>query len=278
MSAQQTIPAETLYWAVLNVSALPPASSAKRREQIGFLFERFLPRPIERVHAAYAPLDADRILACGIDIEKLEPIASLTLTPDAIPDHVAESVGTPPPTDSLNLLTGPFEPPRVRALRRRWLIQLTAAAILAIALLLVGVERRAHAARATAADASDAIVQVHAQVLGLADEPQFSRMTSELRRLRQTRRADGDLMPRDPTPDLAAWLATWPADPPVQTQSIVASPSAMTITTSATTNDEAQALIDALRSPPRWTQAQPSLNRTADGVRIVLRLDAEDDP
>jgi len=295
-----TIPPEALYWAVLDTASLPAASAAKRREQLGFLFERFLPRPIEEIQAAYTQIARHSVLACGIDHERLEHIATITLTPESIPPCITQQHHDPhhqthndqhedqrtqahlPAVrcNELNLLTGPHEPDCVRQLRRRWLVQLCAAAAIAFAFLLVGVEQRVHAAATTARQANSAIATVHAQALGPTPTgaAQFSKMTGELRLLRRTRRGSTDLMPIDPTPDLAEWLANWPTQPPTRTRTLIADDQTMTLTTELASNDDAQAIIDAMAVPPGWTRAQPTVNATANGVRLTLRAQRKDRP
>ncbi len=70
--AQVRWPAERFYWALLDGGLLP--RRGRRRRQLGYLFERFVPGvAIEEVHAVYraVPGARNRFLACGAPAEKL---------------------------------------------------------------------------------------------------------------------------------------------------------------------------------------------------------------
>lgn len=136
-----TIAAARLYWAVLDTDGLS-AAAIRDPKRLGYLFEEFLPTPIEELQAAYTPIGEEgrgsppRILACGIDRDRL---TRLLERPDATswtrlhPVELGPALDIHPDSVSLaaiNLLTGDFEPARVRRLGR-W-VWMTAAAALCV--------------------------------------------------------------------------------------------------------------------------------------------------
>ncbi|MBL9118534.1 MAG: hypothetical protein JNL80_01310 [Phycisphaerae bacterium] len=115
-----TLPAERLYWAVLDPRPLGRSRIAD--SEMGFLFEDSLPVPIETVHARFARLADGRAIACGIDreaLERLDRARLLSVTPDRIPEPVRELVGESAALDAadFNLLVGAYEPVAVRSVR-----------------------------------------------------------------------------------------------------------------------------------------------------------------
>ena len=87
-------PVERFYWAVIDASVLS-SGWRPRREQLGFLFEPFVPQPLEELHVVYEPLADRRYLACAVDRAELQQELAaeiVTLTPMALPPFV-ECIG-----------------------------------------------------------------------------------------------------------------------------------------------------------------------------------------
>ena len=192
---------KSFYWGVLNASSLPRRKNSLK--QLGYLFETYLPVPLEQVHAMYLKLPAasgsivgGRWLACGMQIDELqlqiEKAGSLamTLCPASLPSVVEQTIDP----DRFNLLNGPFEPQRLRALRRYWAVELIVAFLICGVLLSVGLER----GRLRYVNGGEALqamrLSVYAKTLGPVDatengskrQPPELRLVAELRRLQQT--------------------------------------------------------------------------------------------
>ena len=108
-------PPDRFYLAVLDAGVVP----GRRRpstEQLGYLFESLVPQPLEELHAVYHPLGDRRYLACALPREALGEVdeAALSLSPDALPELVSDRVD---PAE-LELLSGPYAPPRIRRVDR----------------------------------------------------------------------------------------------------------------------------------------------------------------
>ncbi len=282
MSEHRTIPTERLFWAVLESKPLGPRPLVGGRrygERLGYLFEESLPVPIDEIHAVYAETEDGRTIACGMEREMLrtEAHGCLTLTPETPPEFVGPNVEVA----NLNLLQGEFEPERVRAARSN--VVLAAGLLLALGLLAGGlgmVRRTAHwAAEQRATDGS--IAQVYRAVLPPDPEtklPPALRLTTELRRLRQTESPDSiDLGARDASLAMAGMLASWPGEVHARTDTLTASPTSLAVTVVAPDAESAEALIAAIAPPPDgWRKTQPAMTNRTDGVEVRLSFTREE--
>jgi hypothetical protein len=264
-----TLPAERLYWAVLDPRPLGRSRIAD--SEMGFLFEDSLPVPIETVHARFARLADGRAIACGIDreaLERLDRARLLSVTPDRIPEPVRDLVGESAALDAadFNLLVGAYEPVAVRSVRRR--AGLVAASLLGASLILlsIGVLRRGHALdRATAA------VEGHrAEILRIAYPsktadgtpaggsdgvatgiPPELRLLGEVRRLASTRSSELPELP-DAAPGLAAIVAAWPEGVEARCDAITVNERGASLRGIVKDNGAVIRLEDAYRNVPGW--------------------------
>jgi hypothetical protein len=277
-------PAERFYWALLDGGLLP--RGGKRRKQLGYLFERFLPGlAIEQVQAVYraVPGARKRFLACGAPAEKLREqvdAGAVTLAPQALPAFVE----APLDPAALNLLTGPLLPEAVRRLRRR-AVSLAITVVIGCCLLLTtGLARRERAVEVRAAGVLAAQAAIIERALGPAApggnaQPPHVRLVAALRQLEQTRREDpaaAGLL--DCSVVMSEFLKHWPADLHVSTESIVVAPDSINVRAIVATMGDAQLLGDALGRLSGWRLLQPQSEARKDDVVVSLRLEPEGGP
>ena len=284
------LPPEKFYWALLDASTLPNRSGKAR--QLGYLFETALPIPIEKVHARYAKLPGvgkglrDRWLACGMQIENLHGELEIagptvrTLNPSGLPGILDYKIDP----DSLNLLTGNFEPKSVRALRRRWMMLVAVAIPICAAMLVFGFERRRLHYQDGLTQLQTARSSIYTTVLGASvpnesasggsgAQPLELRLTAEMRQLQQTRQAPSSVTaPIDVSEILAQLLEKWPADLIVQTESVLITPTAMTIRGSMQSTGDVQELANALVKLEGWQVEQPQASTSGQVVQATLQL------
>lgn len=275
-------PAERFYWATLDASVLPKSLLGQPPDvdRLGYLFEAYLPRPIDKVQAVYLPLGDDQYLACGVEHERLEqglPPSALTLRPDRVPSDMASRDRVN--AESINLLTGRLEPPAVRRERRRFGREagLLAAALLLIIMLGIGWRSRIHSAAVEDISAQrDAIYrQLYDPALAPPSaQPPAVRLLAELRQLRQTRsNAVGkDFQEPESARMLEALFARWPTGHQVRTESISVTPASITLAVLLPSGPDAQAFISAFAPPEGWESKQPQISSVSDGLRLTLRL------
>lgn len=287
------LPAESFYWAVLDGSVLGSTTASRRRRQFGYLFEQFLPVPIEQVHAVYRRLNStdddarwEQYLACGMEAEQLRRTiedaddALVTLAPRELPQAMREDAATETinPID-INLLTGAFEPHPVRALRKRHVLVMLLLIFVCGGLLLVGLERRAAELHRRAQELTEARLAICEEVLppmattaGSGQRAEL-RLIAELRRLRQTHRdLPPEVVPSDTCDDLKRLLRLWPSDVHVQAESLSLGPRNITITVTVPESEDAQTLASAIAPLEGWHLQPPQMNTVRDAVRATLRL------
>ncbi|TVQ55027.1 MAG: hypothetical protein EA377_04220 [Phycisphaerales bacterium] len=313
ISRHRTLEPHQFFWAVLDPRQAGIARHPSE-QQLGYLLERFVPRPIEEIQAAYQPLSNGLWLACGLLRERLDEQLfgnELTLTPSALPeflqsrgdirgdsrsdtqgDTTASPRDEPDIPDSvvqrLNLLTGDYEPPRIRRSRHRrtFALAATLAAISASATIVLfqnaaALEDQAHRYRS----AQQAEVE---SVLGPSQsgQPPQLRLLAELRQLERTRRPDRDVLQQvDVTDHLVLLLSQWPVKSTptggqddqdsllfVKTEGVSVTPEVMTINAHLPSASDAERLSAHLRPIREWNLAQPTVTIAREEIRATLRL------
>jgi hypothetical protein len=227
-AAQAVIPAALLYWGLLPASAHRQPGEAAR-----YRFERLLPLPVERLHTASTTCADGALLIVGVESERLREHlgarsdigpSTWSLVPDQLPGHHAATGITASELARLNLLTGAFEPAQRRRARRLAIGMLQAALALALALGVIGSERRAAAldqrAQALRALSVAALAKVLPAQPASQAHPELA-LTMELRALGNAARS-----PAASSVDVAAMLeglwAVWPANLRLQAETVTA--------------------------------------------------------
>ena len=278
--------AADFYWAVIDTTSLPRRLGPINHEQLGYLFERSLPLPIDDVHAVYVRIGkSKRYVACGVDRARLSDALlpdALSLAPEGLPDWIDEDAAMAS-ADRFNLLTGEFEPRALRRPRRRAALEIIAAILVVAAVLVIGFERRIAAARNTAgtieSQRTALLQEVLANSLTPTALPSDVRMTAELRTLRQTRTTDAPSIElTDVSERLAMLLGRWPAGVHLRTQSLSATADSITLRGLLESVESSQTFVDAFQGLPPWRVQQPSVRTTRDGIDMELRLTAAKAP
>ncbi|MEO1006934.1 MAG: hypothetical protein AAFX79_00020 [Planctomycetota bacterium] len=277
--------ADLCYWAVLD-EPCPRRPTRRHRQRLDFAFEGELPLPIERVQPAYAPIDAQRTLACATAREKADEAIGdgvLVLRPASAPAFVLEACGESlDPTRDINLLVHDCTPCAVRRSRAR----LHAAAALLIGsatvLLLLGMEHRIRALSEVWADLmlqKQAVLEIALPEADVADE---LAMLAELRRLERSRSPDGparsNRVGEDVTPALADALASWPPELFARTRRLTASASQIQLIAEIDAIERAELLSQALAEDDRWTAQVPRAESQRGAFLATITLTAGASP
>lgn len=295
------LPSSSFYWALLDEGMLK-GRSGRRKQQLDYLFESVLPLPVEQLQTAYLKVtnaqDRPRCLACGMDRERLKnvldeaAIKPHAIVPSELPGFIRSEVGSlDPEPESLNLLTGDYEPAALKRARRGWRLQVAVLFILLCVVITLGLQRRARHAMDEVARFESLRRDLTQQALGAQGtlggrQPAELQLTAELRRLRQTRQQPrAELALADVSHDLAGVLSHWPAaeDLFVQTESISVTPTAITIRAIAPNSADIQQLADSmigLTGPANgeqtslggWELAQPQVNAARNAVQGTIQL------
>ena len=202
----------------------------------------------------------------------------LSACPDKVPDFLdAPGVAA----EQLELLHGAFEPPVLRARRRRRWAAVLGGGLLSAALVCVGFERRIHAARDHATSLADRESEALVEVLGPAPPtvPLAQRrmaLTSERRQLEKTRMEPvGASVTPNASQILAGVLELWPALDGVRVNHLAVTNDLVTVRGSANASADAQALADELGCLPEFTVEPPRFNAARGSVSFTVQLRRE---
>lgn len=280
------------YWAILS------GPLTRDRGALGYLFERFLPVPIDEVQAAYQRLADGRVVACGVEHVRLREVldeGALTLSPSEPPafPELQESPDSVLRPERLNLLVGPCEPAAVARRRRACLAVLGTAALLCAAMVVLGLERRAAAMRDDAAYLDRQRLALSESALSRSSlqptsspgnrsssAPVEQRLLAELRRLELSRPSEAVLaslgataVTSDAGKTLAALLRAWP-EPELlaRTESISITPTSVSMHGTVADTAAATRWSEAIRGTKDWDLQQPSVQATREGVRVTMHL------
>jgi hypothetical protein len=286
---QLTLPPQAFYWAILDASVLPSHTSAQRRQQqLGYLFEHVLPVPIDQVHAVYSRLDghSPRVLACAVQRDALDeqirnqPAEPIALTPSDLPPYIEQNEDAARVDPNvLNLLTGPFEPPRLRRLRQLWLAAVVALIVVVSGLGLIGFERRVDALHVQRAAVEQTRQRLYEQVLGgqtiaTARLPAERLLTAELRRLEQThRKPPEELQQTDVSALLGSLLARWPRSIHGRTSSLSVTDRLVTVRIQLPSTEDVQEVANALGRLDGWTARMPQMSAGRELVQATIQLE-----
>lgn len=275
MSEYISWPAERFYWAVLEAPGVPVPIGKPRppaAESLDLLLAPEVPVPIDELHAVYARLDANRVLACAAMRADLSEVgtAAVTLVPEAVPECIPG--GADIDFSRFNLLVSDFEPGILKRPRRHAGYWVAATILLSASLLATGLLRRTHAMNEAAKIAQPENARLLAAALPEEpkDSPTFSlRLKAELDTLRRTRSSRGITSTPDAMNSLAVLLGGWPKATGAETDAVSATPSNLTML--VTFREGPQEFLYHLPDVHGWNRDEPRVSRTASGTQVMVQ-------
>jgi hypothetical protein len=289
MSDPHLIPAEQLYWGIIDTSGFPPLAFAMLRPEAvrcryANQLDAVLPIAVEELHVVYHPIGEHAVLACGIEharIAELRDAGTSRVTPATIPELPANSEYPAP--ESLDLLTGAYLPTSVVKSRRtqsRWI----AAGFLLIATLVsIGNLRRGQHHGAAAETLRARQTELYLSVLGSESSslPPTIRLTTELRRLSATRGTGGAVADStDAVLDLESVFRVWPSDTRLRVERLSVSSDRIDIAAEADATLDFERFISATQDLPGWDLKQRRIDQGQGDQpsRARLGFDRDRDP
>lgn len=266
-----TVHADQIYGAVLDTDSLPRRFRSDPR-RLGYLFEEWLPVPIEEVHAVYRKIDANTTLAVGVDrqlMNQCDDRESDPMCPAELPEHLRfEGIHL----EQLDLRTGPFTPRQVRTLRRWTLFAATIGLTALIGVLSAGMLKRAETASHQAARANEHRLKLLADALPASAQdsrPGWVRLITEIRRLEAAAHTNS---PRRLAADaiLARSLSSWPGDLAMRTQRMSVSQDTLRIIADVESPAIAQQLAESLSPPDGWEADPPRVGNQGRLTRVTI--------
>jgi hypothetical protein len=280
---QVVLPAEDVYWCVVDSRSLPRIVRSVRdiersREALDAIFEEELPCAFEAVHAVYAATADGRVVGCAAPRSTLEAaVADHSLV--VLPERVPADLGVSPDFDPkrLNLLTGPFEPPIIRRRRNRLLTASAVCWVLAIGVLFVGGQRRIaddrDMARVLNARTESLMRSVVGEQAAASGQPVFALFQSEWN---QARRRAGQQEPEDTPADVtelfASLAAVWPDEPARRLRRLEVLPDRIVISAATDDAPASAAFASAFRDLDGWKPGLPSVTSTDAESLLSLEL------
>lgn len=254
------LPATRFYWAVIEAPGiragpLPPG--------LWPLFEEDLPVSADGLWAVGVPIDDHSFLACALTRSELaESTGVLEVTPEDAPAWV----DTPVDVTRLNLLIGDYEPAVIRARRNRHRLIHAALTLMAAALCIAGVERRAKIWREESRSLKTMVRDTLSSVSPdwTADDLAMALSDQKLAAPASPR------LPEDAAVVLAGVLEGWPTKVPARVQSMSAS--SQNASVSVLISGDAAAFIAAIHPPGGWKLEEPRLVNINEATRVNVEL------
>ena len=279
------VPADRCYWAILDPTVLPKRIR-KDHDQLSYLFEAYLPVDLESVQCAFATQADGKVIACAVALDEVRAARDagvITLTPDAIHPSVASD--NPLDPAHLNLLTGPYEPPRFQQNRRIAFSLVAASLILSTALICRGLIASASALDAQAHEVEGKVGQIAAQALEVSPSRFASGSAAQAALLSRVRLIDAesgespDSQMKDAVPTLLEVLANWPSTAMIQVETLRIGAASVVIEGSAPDRDQVIELHRALMVCEGWAPSEPSVqvDQRSDH-RFSIRLGVKPTP
>ncbi|MEO1535875.1 MAG: hypothetical protein AAFS11_10020 [Planctomycetota bacterium] len=262
------IPHDECSWAVL-----PPSKGRNRkREELGFEFERFLPHPIEHYAIDFVRQDDGSCIALAVERGTVERARG---THDAVqPETVLDFAKSDVSPKMFELARGSLRSTRVQRLQR-----LTAAASVSLVaassiLITLGLTARTH----RLGDETSTLRTLAAETYGIviptdapAGQPRSIVVQGLLRQSRQAATTAADLAMPDVRADVAATLASWPASD-ARLRQLSINRDAATIEVLLGADVDASLILEAFGAVPGWQPSAPAVRRTGSDQRVTIRL------
>ena len=262
------IPPDECSWAILPASA----DRNRKREELGFEFERFLPHPIEHYAVDFVRQDDGSYVALAVESGSVERAGGThdVVQTETVPDF-AESNVSP---GMFELARGSLRSTRVQRLQQLTVaasVLLVAASSIFITLGLTArirqLEDEASTLRTIADDTYGTVIPADAPT----GQPRSIMVQGLLRQSRQAANSAADLAMPDVRADVAATLASWPASD-ARLRQLSIDRDAATIEVLLGADVDASPVLEAFGAVPRWQPSAPAVRRTGSDQRVTIRL------
>jgi Tfp pilus assembly protein PilN len=268
LESSVSLPENAVYWAVLDPAPIA-ATGRVTHQKLQYLFEEFLPVPVESLQTLFHRMPDGRFIACGVDravLGGVDPAATA-----CVPGHWPSWLAISPELQRPNLLCGDLAPAVIHRARRRHFLSVVLLLLLVILLVILGLERRSRSFHRGAAHFDHQRINLITGGIGASTHPDID-LLAALRQARQTRNVAPEKAQHDAAVALGNLLKQWPEKATVQVQSLTVGGDAIAISGSAPDHAAAAELAGALRGLGDWTVAQPSIERRDHAVTFAIHL------
>ena len=272
------IAAEECVFAVLDA---PIGRGKHRRQELLYQFEAVLPQTVEELQIVFSKEHDGKVIACGCRRSQVHAFQSQAelLIPESFPEWIGNEFATPVPDqirESLNLLTGPFQPLSVKRFERSTakLVAIASLAILIIVLITSQRHLRAIQQQQAVVDAqTDRLFQtVLPPSTGPGTQPDAIRFATLMNTMQSTRTGVSDVRREDLIADLAAIFEGWPSDIEIQMQSLDLGKDSLSIQLSVQQDEAVAQVIAKLSELERWSVLSRTTTPRSGGVDLSIRF------
>lgn len=272
------IAAEECVFAVLDA---PIGRGRHRRQELLYQFEAVLPQPVEELQIVFSSECEGMVIACGCrrsQVHALQSQAEL-LIPESFPDWIGNEFAAPVPNmirESLNLLTGPFQPLSVKRYERSTANLVAVASLVMLVIVLVASRRHIQVIQhqQTVVDAqTDQLFQnVLPPSKGSGTQPDAIRFATLMNTMQSTRTGVSDVQREDLIADLAAIFEGWPSDIEIQMQSLDLGKDSLGIQLSVQQDEAVAQVIAKLSELQQWAILSRTTTPRSSGVDLSIRF------
>jgi len=272
------IAAEECVFAVLDT---PIGRGNHRRQELLYQFEAVLPLHVEELQIVFSKEHDGRVIACGCrrsQVHALQSQAEL-LIPESFPEWVENEFASPVLNqirESMNLLTGCFQPLSVKRYERSTARLVATASLAVLIIVVITSQRRVRSIQEQQAVVDAQTDRLFQRVLppstGPGTQPDAIRFATLLNTMQSTRTGVSDVQREDLIADLAAIFEGWPSDIEIQMQSLDLGSDSLSIQLSVQQDEAVAQVIAKLSELQQWAILSRTTTPRSSGVDLSIRF------
>lgn len=266
---------------VFAVLDAPAASGKHRRQELFYQFEAVLPQPVDELQIVISGELEGKVIACGCSKAHIHTLLSQAeiVIPDSFPEWVCKQFSVPISVkirESLNLLTGSFQPQSVKKYEGVTAKLFTVMCLVVLVLVVVTSQRRIRVIdqQQTAVEAeTDRLLQsVLPQSSDPGTQPDTIRFAMLMNSLQSTRTGVGDVQTEDLVADLADIFEGWPMSVDIQMQSLNLRKDILSIQLSVQKDDKVAQVIAKFSELEQWSILSRTTTPRSGGMDLNIRF------
>lgn len=272
------IEADACVFAVLEA---PIGRGKHRRDELLYQLEGVLPQPVEELQIVFSRECEGKVIACGCcrsQVRALQSQAEL-LIPESFPEWIGKEFENPVPDQvrqSMNLLTGLFQPLSVKRFERSTAKLVAVASLVMLVIVMVASQRHIQAIQQQQAVVDGQTDRLFQSVLppsvGSGTQPDAIRFATLMNTMQSTRTGISDVQSEDLIADLAMIFEGWPTDIEVQMQSLDLGKDSLSIQLSVQQDQSVTRVIAKFTELRQWDILSRTTTPRSGGVDLNIRF------
>lgn len=274
MMRLEKIPSDACVFGLLDA---PIGRGMQRRQELLYQFEALLPQPMDELQIIFSQEFDGKVLACGCSRTRVLPYRSTAerLVPESLPDWIQDQVPVHI-SESLNLLTGQFQPLSIKQYERTTAKLVSVVALLIAVAVFLSVQSRVRTLSDSMALVDSQTTELFRGVLppssGPNTQPDAIRFATLLNTVQSTRTGVGEVEKRDLVSDLASILGGWPTEVDIQMQSLELGKDAVRVQLTVQQDQSVSDVIAKLSELQDWAILSRTSTPRSDGVDLNIQF------